>query len=73
MGSSTYEGMPDGMSATQEDSLRDDGLLFEEPDSAYVVSCGIDGDWPNGRGVSGQRSLFVRCLVLVWSEVRLLL
>ena len=51
MGSETYEPMPAGMGAAQEDRLRDDGLLFEEPDSAYAVSCGIEQDWPNGRGV----------------------
>eukprot|EP01051_Picozoa_sp_SAG22_P010210 SAG22_NODE_904_length_6586_cov_3.133498_5_plen_271_part_00 len=51
MGSTTYAAAPEGMTLEQEDVLRDGGLLFDEPESAYIRSCGIDGDWPEGRGV----------------------
>ena len=46
-GSSSME----GMSAAQEDALRADNILFEEPTSAVRVSANVHEDWPTARGI----------------------
>ena len=61
LGSSSVDGFPEGMSAAQEDALRADGLLFEEPDSPTLVSGGVHKGWPDARGVfsNGSNSFVV--------------
>eukprot|EP01043_Picozoa_sp_COSAG02_P038306 COSAG02_NODE_2944_length_7689_cov_9.378920_1_plen_493_part_10 len=64
LGSTSVEGFPEGMSCDQEDALRADGVLFEEPSSAVLVSGGVHKDWPDARGVfSNAAKTF-----LVWAN-----
>ena len=38
------------MSAQDKEQLRADHFLFKEADK-YLKSCGMNRDWPNGRGI----------------------
>lgn len=49
--STSYDAKPGGLSPEEEDAMRAERLLFEEPDSAVRISAGYARDWPDGRGV----------------------
>jgi len=40
-----------GMTVQEEDKLRADHLLFQEPDSTLLLSSGMGRHWPDGRGI----------------------
>eukprot|EP00929_Paragymnodinium_shiwhaense_P008587 TRINITY_DN112544_c0_g1_i1.p1 TRINITY_DN112544_c0_g1~~TRINITY_DN112544_c0_g1_i1.p1 ORF type:complete len:1423 (-),score=292.96 TRINITY_DN112544_c0_g1_i1:132-4400(-) len=50
-GSQTHRLRPGGMSLAEERRLLDAGLLFQEPDSALLLSSGLGKNWPEARGV----------------------
>jgi creatine kinase len=50
-GSHSYAPKPGGMSAAEEEQLREDHFLFQEPDSTLLISSGMERDWPDGRGI----------------------
>jgi creatine kinase len=49
--SKSYVPKPSGMSADEEAALRTEGVLFEAPDSAKLLSAGVGRNWPDGRGL----------------------
>ena len=50
-GSNSYEPKPGGMTAEQEEQLRVDHFLFQEPDSTLLISGKMHRDWPDARGI----------------------
>jgi len=42
---------PDGMSLEEEEKLRNNGNLFQEPDSTLLLSSGCGRHWPDARGI----------------------
>jgi creatine kinase len=62
-GSRSYPPKPNGMSEADEESLRSQGNLFQEPDSTLLLASGMGRHWPDGRGIfcNDARNLFVWC------------
>ena len=62
-GSRSYPKKPNGMSEEDEESLRKQGNLFQEPDSTLLLASGMGRHWPDGRGIfcNDKRNLFVWC------------
>lgn len=60
-GSRSYAEKPTGMSEGMEESLRDTGNLFQEPDSSVLLSAGCGRHWPDARGIffNNDRNFFV--------------
>merc|ERR1719214_263245 len=60
-GSRSYPPKPNGMSEEDEEKLRSQGNLFQEPDSTLLLASGMGRHWPDGRGVfhNDAKSLFV--------------
>merc|ERR1719329_553454 len=60
-GSRSYAPKPDGMSEADEEALRSQGNLFQEPDSTLLLASGMGRHWPDARGVfhNNDKSLFV--------------
>merc|ERR1719359_1603480 len=60
-GSRSYAPKPEGMSEAEEELLRSQGNLFQEPDSTLLLASGMGRHWPDGRGIfcNDQRNLFV--------------
>jgi creatine kinase len=54
--SSSYQPRPGGMSQEEQQALESQGLLFQEPDAALLLSSGIGRQWPQGRGVFASQS-----------------
>ena len=50
-GSNSYAAKPGGMSAAEEEKLREDHFLFQEPDSTLLISGEMHREWPDGRGI----------------------
>ena len=50
-GSKSYVPKPGGMSFEQEDRMREDHFLFQEPDSTLLLASGMGRQWPDGRGI----------------------
>merc|ERR1719271_1429726 len=50
-GSKSYVPKPGGMSFEQEDRMREDHFLFQEPDSTLLLASGMGRHWPDGRGI----------------------
>jgi len=50
-GSQSYGAKPGGMSAEEEEKLREDHFLFQEPDSTLLISGAMHRDWPDARGI----------------------
>jgi len=50
-GSQSYEPKPGGMTAEEEEKLRTDHFLFQEPDSTLLISGAMHRDWPDARGI----------------------
>mmetsp|Transcript_168199 Transcript_168199/g.540367 ORF Transcript_168199/g.540367 Transcript_168199/m.540367 type:complete len:981 (+) Transcript_168199:77-3019(+) len=51
VGSTSHPPLPNGMSEAEEHQLRDEQLLFDEPDSHVLSAAGFCRDWPDARGV----------------------
>merc|ERR1712003_398825 len=50
-GSQSYAAKPNGMSEEKEEALRENGNLFQEPDSTLLLSSGCGRHWPDARGI----------------------
>merc|ERR1719253_275327 len=50
-GSRSYAPKPEGMSVEKEEKLRNNGNLFQEPDSTLLLSSGCGRHWPDARGI----------------------
>jgi len=50
-GSQSYAAKPGGMTAEEEEKLRTDHFLFQEPDSTLLISGAMHRDWPDARGI----------------------
>ena len=50
-GSKSYPPKPNGMGEEDEEKLRSQGNLFQEPDSTLLLSSGMGRHWPDGRGI----------------------
>jgi len=50
-GSRSYADKPTGMSVEKEEELRNNGNLFQEPDSTLLLSSGCGRHWPDARGI----------------------
>jgi creatine kinase len=50
-GSTTYAPKPTGISHEEEEQLRNDHFLFQEPDSTLLLAGHMERDWPHGRGI----------------------
>jgi len=50
-GSESYLIKPGGMDEDEEEQLREEHVLFEEPDSEVLLSSGFGRHWPDARGV----------------------
>jgi creatine kinase len=50
-GSTSYGPKPTGISAEEEEQLRTDHFLFQEPDSTLLISGAMHRDWPDARGI----------------------
>lgn len=55
--------MAEGMSEEQEEALRNNGNLFQEPDSTLLLSSGCGRHWPDARGIfkNENENFFVWC------------
>eukprot|EP00931_Biecheleriopsis_adriatica_P061262 TRINITY_DN36829_c0_g1_i1.p1 TRINITY_DN36829_c0_g1~~TRINITY_DN36829_c0_g1_i1.p1 ORF type:complete len:1780 (-),score=395.79 TRINITY_DN36829_c0_g1_i1:42-5381(-) len=71
LGSQSYTPKPDGMSEEEEDALRASELLFEEPDSAVLISSGFARDWPDARGLFVDRPHTLSACVNEFDHLRL--
>ena len=60
-GSRSYSDKPNGMSEEKEEQLRNNGNLFQEPDSTLLLSSGCGRHWPDSRGIfhNDDANLFV--------------
>merc|ERR1711887_221681 len=60
-GSRSYADKPTGMSVEKEEELRNNGNLFQEPDSTLLLSSGCGRHWPDARGIfhNNDENLFV--------------
>jgi creatine kinase len=60
-GSRSYPPKPNGMSDAEEEKLRTQGNLFQEPDSTLLLASGMGRHWPDGRGIfkNDAENLFV--------------
>ncbi|KAF4741186.1 Creatine kinase S-type, mitochondrial, partial [Perkinsus olseni] len=50
-GSKSYEPKPGGMTREQEEDMRENHFLFQEPDSTLLLSSGMGRHWPDARGI----------------------
>jgi len=50
-GSDSYPARPGGMTRNEEDKLRAENSIFDEPDSEVLLSSGYGRQWPDARGV----------------------
>jgi len=62
---------PDGMSAEQEEELRNNGNLFQEPDSTLLLSSGCGRHWPDARGIFRNESQNFFCWVNEEDQMRI--
>merc|ERR1719424_1121465 len=50
-GSTSYAAKPGGMTTEEEEKLRNDHFLFQEPDSTLLISGAMHREWPDARGI----------------------
>jgi len=62
-GSYSYADKPGGMSEEEENKMRDDHFLFQEPDSTLLLSSGMGRHWPDARGIfaNNEKTFLVWC------------
>merc|ERR1719207_156232 len=53
-----------GMSPDEEDKMREDHFLFQEPDSTLLLASGMGRQWPDARGIFANDA----CNFLVWTN-----
>jgi creatine kinase len=53
-----------GMSPEEEDKMREDHFLFQEPDSTLLLASGMGRQWPDARGIFANDA----CNFLVWTN-----
>jgi len=60
-GSRSYAPKPNGMTDEEEEKLRKQGNLFQEPDSTLLLASGMGRHWPDARGIfkNDAENLFV--------------
>jgi creatine kinase len=60
-GSRSYSPKPNGMTDEEEEKLRKQGNLFQEPDSTLLLASGMGRHWPDARGIfkNDAENLFV--------------
>merc|ERR1719456_1065329 len=49
--SNSYIPKPGGMTMEEEESMRDEHFLFQEPDSTLLLASGMGRHWPDARGI----------------------
>ena len=57
-GSKSYSEKPEGMTLEKEEQLRNNGNLFQEPDSTLLLSSGCGRHWPDARGIFHNNGTF---------------
>ena len=57
-GSRSYSEKPEGMTLEKEEQLRNNGNLFQEPDSTLLLSSGCGRHWPDARGIFHNNGTF---------------
>lgn len=50
-GSHSYAAKAGGMTEAEENKMRDDHFLFQEPDSTLLLASGMGREWPDARGI----------------------
>jgi len=50
-GSDSYVPKPGGMSNAEEEKMREEHFLFQEPDSTLLLASGMGRHWPDARGI----------------------
>jgi len=65
-GSRSYAPKPTGMSLEKEEELRNNGNLFQEPDSTLLLASGCGRHWPDARGIYHNEA--ANCFVWVNEE-----
>merc|ERR1719460_2325710 len=50
-GSQSYVPKPNGMTMVEEDMMREESFLFQEPDSTLLLASGMGRHWPDARGI----------------------
>lgn len=63
-GSNSYIPKLGGMSMEEEDQLREDHFLFQEPDSTLLLASGMGRQWPDARGIFTNDA----CNFLLWTN-----
>merc|ERR1719353_1378958 len=62
--SQSYVPKPGGMSMEEEEKMREEHFLFQEPDSTLLLASGMGRHWPDARGIfANDRKNF-----LVWTN-----
>jgi creatine kinase len=56
-GSSSFSPKPSGMSLEEEEHLRRNHFLFQQPISHFMQSSGMSRDWPDARGIFLSKSM----------------
>ena len=61
--SESYAPKPKGISMEEEERLREDHFLFQEPDSTLLLSSGMGRHWPDARGIfaNAKKNFLVWC------------
>merc|ERR1719192_2235335 len=65
-GSRSFPAKPNGMSIEKEEELRNNGNLFQEPDSTLLLASGYGRHWPDARGIYHNEA--ANCFVWVNEE-----
>ena len=62
-GSYSYADKPGGMTEEEENKMRDDHFLFQEPDSTLLLASGMGRQWPDARGIfaNNEKTFLVWC------------
>jgi creatine kinase len=62
-GSHSYADKLGGMSEAEENKMRDDHFLFQEPDSTLLLASGMGRHWPDARGIyaNDEKTFLVWC------------
>merc|ERR1719191_1144570 len=62
-GSQSYIPKPGGITKAEEETMREEQLLFQEPDSTVLLASGMGRHWPDARGIfaNDAKSFLVWC------------
>ena len=67
-GSRSYSEKPEGMTLEKEEQLRNNGNLFQEPDSTLLLSSGCGRHWPDARGIFHNNGTFHNLYCISYSS-----